>query len=205
MEEAGRIAIGALSKHTGTNIETIRYYERVALLPAPARSSGGYRLYETDHLKRLNFIRRARSLGFSLAEVRKLLTLSDQRRRPCAEVRAVAAAHLEDVKGKIADLKTMERVLASTIARCQAGSGSHCPMIDALYTNGDRRGRRRGCSARRLTSHGAKAAHPPERERPASARKKKLPVVTTSSPGFTPSRTSNASTIAAPSPTVLYM
>ncbi len=149
MEEAGRIAIGALSKHTGTNIETIRYYERVALLPAPARSSGGYRLYGTDHLKRLNFIRRARSLGFSLAEVRKLLALSDQRRRPCAEVRAVAAAHLEDVKGKIADLRTMERVLASTIARCEAGSGSHCPMIDALYTNGDSGGRTVASSSRR--------------------------------------------------------
>src|SRR2546425_12034684 len=90
MEETGRIAIGALSKHTGTNIETIRYYDRVGLLPASARSSGGYRLYGTNHLKRLNFIRRARVLGFSLAEVRKLLTLADQRRRPCAEVRAVA-------------------------------------------------------------------------------------------------------------------
>src|SRR5712691_237457 len=137
MEATGRIAIGALSKHTGTNIETIRYYERVGLLPAPARTAGGYRLYGTDHLKRLNFIRRARVLGFSLAEVRKLLTLADQRRRSCAEVREVAAAHLEDVKGKIADLKAMERVLADTIARCEAGSGSHCPMIDALYTHGD--------------------------------------------------------------------
>lgn len=133
MDQAGRIAIGALSKHTGTNIETIRYYERVGLLPAPGRSSGGYRLYGTEHLKRLNFIRRARALGFSLAEVRKLLTLADQRRRPCAEVRVVATAHLEDVKGKIADLRQMERVLKETVARCEAGSGSHCPMIDALY------------------------------------------------------------------------
>jgi MerR family transcriptional regulator, mercuric resistance operon regulatory protein len=133
MEETGRIAIGALSKHTGTNIETIRYYERVGLLPAPGRTAGGYRLYGTDHLKRLNFIRRARALGFSLAEVRKLLTLSDQRRRPCAEVRVVAAAHLGDVKGKIADLRQMERVLKETVARCDGGSGSHCPMIDALY------------------------------------------------------------------------
>jgi len=146
MEETRRIAIGVLATYTGANIETIRYYERVGLLPAPARSSGGYRLYGTDHLKRLNFIRRARVLGFSLADVRKLLTLADQRRRPCAEVRAVAAAHLDDVKGKIADLKAMERVLADTIARCEAGSDSHCPMIDALYTNGDS-GRRTAASS----------------------------------------------------------
>src|SRR3989441_9699212 len=135
MEETGRIAIGALSKHTGTNIETIRYYERVGLLPAPTRSSGGYRLYGTDHLKRLNFVRRARALGFSVAEVRKLLRLADQKRRPCAEVRVVAKAHLQDVKAKIADLRQMERVLKDTVARCEAGSGSHCPMIDALYTD----------------------------------------------------------------------
>src|SRR5213593_3574869 len=93
MDGTGRIAIGRLSKHTGTNIETIRYYERVGLLPAPARSPGGYRLYETDHLKRLNFIRRARTLGFSIGEVRTLLRLADERKRPCAEVRVVAEAH----------------------------------------------------------------------------------------------------------------
>jgi len=69
MDTAGHIVIGTLSKHTATNIETIRYYERIGLLPAPARSSGGYRLYGTGHLKRLNFIRRARTLGFSIGEV----------------------------------------------------------------------------------------------------------------------------------------
>jgi MerR family transcriptional regulator, mercuric resistance operon regulatory protein len=143
MEEAGRITIGALSKRTDTNIETVRYYERVELLPAPARSAGGYRLYGTDHLKRLSFIRRARTLGFSLAEVRKLLTLADQRRRPCSEVRVVAAAHLEDVKGKIADLRRMERVLRDTVARCNAGGGSHCAMIDALYTDVEPNGQSR--------------------------------------------------------------
>src|SRR6266481_3723121 len=133
MEERGRMAIGALSKHTGTNIETIRYYERVALLPAPARSPGGYRLYMTEHLKRLNFIRRARALGFSIGEVRTLLRLADERRRPCAEVRVVAEAHLADVRTKIADLKVMERVLKETVARCADGAGSHCPLIHALY------------------------------------------------------------------------
>src|SRR2546427_12375810 len=136
MDGGGRIAIGGLSKHTGTSVETVRYYERIGLLPAPARRSGGYRLYGTNHVKRLNFIRRARVLGFSLAEVRKLLTLADQRSRPCAEVRAVAAAHLEDVKGKVADLKAMERVLADTIARCEAGSGTNCQMSDTPYKKG---------------------------------------------------------------------
>lgn len=130
---AARLAIGTLSKHTGTNVETIRYYERVRLLPTPARSAGGYRLYATEHLKRLSFIRRARALGFSLEEVRTLLKLADERKRPCAEVRVVAEAHLNDVHAKIDDLKAMERVLKETVARCAKGTGSHCPVIDALY------------------------------------------------------------------------
>lgn len=134
MDSMGRIAIGGLSKHTGTNIETIRYYERVGLLPTPPRSSGGYRLYGADSLKRLSFIRRARALGFSVAEVRTLLALADRRRRSCADVRVVAAAHLEDVKRKLADLRQMQRVLEETVAQCDAGSGSQCPVIEALYS-----------------------------------------------------------------------
>ena len=136
MEETGRIAIGALSKHTGTNIETIRYYERVGLLPAPGRSSGGYRVYSSDHLKRLNFVRRARALGFSIEQVRTLLRLADERKRPCAEVRVVAEAHLRDVRGKIADLRKMERVLQATVAGCATGRRAHCPVIETLYRNG---------------------------------------------------------------------
>ena len=136
MEEVSRIAIGTLSKHTGTNVETIRYYERVGLLPAPGRSSGGYRLYENDHLKRLNFVRRARTLGFSIVQVRALLRLAEERKRPCAEVRAVAEAHLQDVRAKIADLRRMERVLKATVARCSAGGRTNCPLIVALYRNG---------------------------------------------------------------------
>src|SRR2546428_13428600 len=130
---AARLAIGTLSKHTGTNVETIRYYERVRLLPAPPRSAAGYRLYGTEHPKRLSFIRRARALGFSLEEVRTLLKLADERKRPCADVRVVAEAHLDDVRAKIGDLKAMERVLKETVARCAKGTGSHCPVIDALY------------------------------------------------------------------------
>jgi len=126
-------AIGSLAQRTGANVETIRYYERVGLLPAPARSAGGYRLYGIAHVKRLMFIRRARALGFSIDEVRTLLKLADERKRPCAEVRVVAEGHLEDVRTKIADLKAMERVLKDTVSRCAKGTGSHCPVIEALY------------------------------------------------------------------------
>ena len=139
---SARLAIGALSKQTACNVETIRYYERVGLLPAPARSSGGYRLYGAGHLKRLAFIRRARALGFSLDEVRTLLKLADERKRPCAEVRVVASRHLGDVRAKIADLRAMERVLKRTLARCARGAGSECPLIEALYRDGLGRGSR---------------------------------------------------------------
>jgi MerR family mercuric resistance operon transcriptional regulator len=132
MSPPRRLAIGALSKRTGCQVETIRYYEHVRLLPRPQRSPGGYRQYGPEHLARLAFIRRARALGFSLDEVRRLLRLADERRRPCAEARAVAATHLADVRAKIADLRRMERVLAETVARCDAGRGVQCPLIDAL-------------------------------------------------------------------------
>jgi len=130
---SGWLAIGALSERTGCKVETIRFYERARLLPAPARSPGGYRLYNKDHLKRLTFIRRARALGFSIDEVRKLLTLADERKRPCAEARVVAGAHLADVQAKIADLRAMERVLRETVARCASGRRADCPLIEALY------------------------------------------------------------------------
>ena len=133
---AAPFTIGTLSKRTGCNVETIRYYERVGLLRLPGRTPGGYRLYGIEHLKRLTFIRRARALGFSIDEVRRLLNLSDHHKRPCAEARSVAATHLEDIRAKIAGLKAMERVLKETVARCGDSKGSHCPLIEALYQAG---------------------------------------------------------------------
>jgi MerR family mercuric resistance operon transcriptional regulator len=133
---SAHFTIGTLSKPTGCNVETIRYYERVGLLPLPVRTPGGYRLYGIEHLKRLTFIRRARALGFSIEEVRRLLNLADHHKRPCREARKVAAAHLEDIRSKIADLKAMERVLKETVARCADGKGSHCPLIETLYRQG---------------------------------------------------------------------
>src|SRR5260370_15362363 len=129
---SGWLAIGALSKRTGCKVETIRFYEREGLLPAPTRSPGGYRLYSKDHLKRLTFIRRARALCFSIDEVRKLLTLADERKRPCAQVRVVAGARLEDVRAKITDLRAIQPVLRDTVARCADGRRADCPLIAAL-------------------------------------------------------------------------
>src|SRR5215510_11789088 len=100
-----------LARRTGSNLETVRYYEKVGLLPEPPRTAGGYRSYDMTHERRLRFVLRARELGFSLDEIRALLRLVDERDQPCAEARAVAATHLQDVRAKIAYLKGMARVL----------------------------------------------------------------------------------------------
>jgi MerR family mercuric resistance operon transcriptional regulator len=128
------IQIGELSRRTGCNIETIRYYERIALLPAPARSAGRYRIYDTGDVRRLAFIRRARELGFALDEIRLLLALSDNGDAACAEVRQVAASHLAEVRTKIADLQAMEHILAEAVQRCAAGELPGCPIMNALST-----------------------------------------------------------------------
>lgn len=130
------IRIGDLSQRTGCNIETIRYYERIGLLPQPPRSPSRYRLYDDDDVRRLMFVRRSRELGFSLDEVRTLLALSaDSGNEICAEVRELAAHHLEEIRRKIIDLRAMERVLAESVRRCDAGQTHGCPLIDSLSVN----------------------------------------------------------------------
>jgi MerR family transcriptional regulator, mercuric resistance operon regulatory protein len=127
----GGMAIGELSRRTKCNIETIRYYERVGLLPVPARR-GRYRHYGLEDVARLAFVRRARELGFTLDEVRVLLLLSAGRQKACAEVRSLAATHLVDVKAKIEDLRAMEKALTGAVRRCDAGEAPGCPLIESL-------------------------------------------------------------------------
>lgn len=122
-----------LAHRAGCNLETVRYYEKVGLLPEPPRTSSGYRNYDATHERRLRFVLRARELGFSLDEIRELLRLVDERNQPCGEVRAVAAAHLGDVRAKIADLKRMERVLRDVVAQCADGTSPECPLIETLF------------------------------------------------------------------------
>lgn len=131
MASTGAMQIGELSRRTGCNIETIRYYERIGVLDVPLRR-GRYRSYSEEDVGRLGFVRRARELGFTLDEVRALLELATGGQAACAEVRDVAASHLADVRAKIADLKRMERVLAASVRACEAGADPACPLLQTL-------------------------------------------------------------------------
>lgn len=133
METVSRLTRGRVSALTGCNIETVRYYERIGLMPPPPRSAGGHRLYDDGLLRRLNFIRRCRELGFSLEEVRGLLGLVDGGDYTCAEVRERTEAHLEGVRAKIADLRIMEKTLREMVSRCIGDEVPECPVIDALF------------------------------------------------------------------------
>jgi len=126
-------SIGELSWETDCKVETIRYYEKIGMLPQPRRTEGGHRLYTEDHLRRLKFIRRARALGFSLDDIRNLLALSGGRRKSCAKVRAMAQDHLTEIRGKIEDLRSMETVLENLVERCAGKTVPECPIIDSLY------------------------------------------------------------------------
>lgn len=131
MAASGAIQIGELSRRTGCNIETIRYYERIGLLPTTSRR-GRFRSYAREDVARLGFVRRARELGFTLDEVRALLGLANGGESRCADVRDLAASHLKDVRERIADLERMERVLADSVRACDAGLEPGCPLLDAL-------------------------------------------------------------------------
>jgi MerR family mercuric resistance operon transcriptional regulator len=115
---AEELTIGGLSELTAVNIETIRYYERIKVLPAPPRTSSGRRVYDANHLRILAFIRRSLELGFSLDEIRALIGLGGPAKVSCRHVRDIASQHLDNVRAKIADLRKLERLLAKTVARC---------------------------------------------------------------------------------------
>jgi Cu(I)-responsive transcriptional regulator len=126
------LTIGRLAIATGTNVETIRFYEKSGILPSPARTDGNYRSYDPAHLKRLSFIRRARDLGFSLDQVRALLGLSDDRSRSCEAVDNIAKEHRDEVERKIADLLALKTELDRIIDTCRHGTVAECRIIESL-------------------------------------------------------------------------
>lgn len=124
--------IGELARVTGANIETIRYYERIGLLPEPHRTAANYRSYGEAHRSRLAFVRHSRDLGFTIEEIRSLLDLSDHPERDCAEADQIATGHLEQVEVKIAQLEALRGELARIVERCRGGLAGDCRVIEAL-------------------------------------------------------------------------
>ena len=124
--------IGAAAAASGGHIETIGYYERIGLLPHPARNISGYREYLPEEVERLRFITRGRELGFSLEEIRSLLTLPDDPTLSCREVEQLARHHLADVQQRLHDLRRIAPELERTIARCAGGKRGQCAILGPL-------------------------------------------------------------------------
>lgn len=124
--------IGELANATDTKVETVRYYEKIGLLPPPARTSGNYRSYGSDHLARLSFIRRARDLGFTLEAVRELLNLADDQHQSCEAVDSIARSHLAEIDRKITDLTSLRKELTRMVGSSQHGTVADCKIIGTL-------------------------------------------------------------------------
>ncbi|WP_243663582.1 MerR family transcriptional regulator [Rhodothermus marinus] len=123
---------GELARRVGVRPSTIRYYEQQGLLPAPARTARGYRIYTEDDVVRLRFIRRAQALGFSLRTIRELLQLEASGEQAAEVARAQALRHLQEVRRRLRDLQRLEAVLARLVAACAARRGEGCPILQAL-------------------------------------------------------------------------
>ncbi len=126
--------IGELAQICNCPVETIRYYEKIGLLPPPARQANDYRHYELMHQKWLQFILRNKELGFSQSEVRRLTDLAHQLQPACAEVHELLEEHVNDVRKRIHELKRMERALVRLKTQCRDGTLHDCPVIDELMS-----------------------------------------------------------------------
>ena len=129
------LTIGRLARAVNCRAETVHYYERTGLMPKPARSPGGHRIYTDVHLRRLHFIRRCRELGFGIEQIRTLLGFVDEPDHSCGEVRAVARAQAREAEAKITDLKRLKRALDTMVDQCRGENypAAECPIIDALF------------------------------------------------------------------------
>lgn len=126
------LSIGALARRTGTKVQTIRYYEKIGIMPEPGRTEGNQRRYGDAELDRLSFVRHARQLGFSLEAIRELLGLSDQPQRPCAEIDGIARRQLVRVEQRIARLEALKAELMRMIEECSGGTVGECRVLQVL-------------------------------------------------------------------------
>jgi Cd(II)/Pb(II)-responsive transcriptional regulator len=128
--------IGELARLTDSQVETIRYYEREGLLPAPARTQGNYRTYTQAHVERLSFIRNCRSLDMTLEEIRSLLQLRDSPQDQCENVNALIDEHIEHVNARVASLQALQQQLLDLRRRCGDGAADHCGILERLEVTG---------------------------------------------------------------------
>lgn len=127
------LSTSELARQGGVNLESIRFYERERLLPAPPRTASGYRMFTSDDVRRVRFIKRAQELGFSLREIKELLALRLEPDTSCADVRRRAEAKLSDIDQKIADLRRMRKTLAGLATACPGrGTIDECPILESL-------------------------------------------------------------------------
>lgn len=126
------LAIGTLSKRTGTKVQTIRYYEEIGLMHEAGRTAGGQRRYFEKDLDRLAFIRHSRQLGFSLESIRDLLNLSDNPAQPCAEADSIARTQLVQVDLRIKRLQALKKELKRMVAECEGDSVAECKVLEVL-------------------------------------------------------------------------
>ena len=124
--------ISQAAEASGCHLETIRYYERIGLLPQPDRTGSGYRVYGSADIERLRFIARGRDLGFSLEEIRSLLQLSGDDQMSCMDVDRLARSHLADIQARMEDLRRMARELERVIASCHGGQRAECTILSTL-------------------------------------------------------------------------
>lgn len=130
MEKA--FSIGQIASRTNVKVVTVRYYESIGLLPAPARTKGNYRAYSNQHVARLDFIRRCRDLGFTLDQIREMLTMSEERGRSCRHVDDIARVHLAEVETKLTDLTRLAKELRRIVRCCEGGTVGECRVVQAL-------------------------------------------------------------------------
>jgi Cu(I)-responsive transcriptional regulator len=131
-QQAGLMNIGDAAKASGASAKMIRHYETLGLLKRARRSLGGYRLYDENDVHTLRFIRRSRDLGFSMADVARLLGLWQNRRRASGEVRRIAQAHIADLDRRIAEMQELRRTLEHLVEHCRGDQRPDCPILDDL-------------------------------------------------------------------------
>lgn len=126
------LSIGQLARRARVNVDTVRYYERRALLPEPPRTAAGYRAYAPDAVRRVRFIKRAQRLGFTLEEVADLLALSDRPGTSCGAVEAKAREAMARLDRQMAELQAMRTALSSLVTACGDQARRPCPILEAL-------------------------------------------------------------------------